>query len=269
MIFDEKFPDVRETGETKLRQSQLVMLRLLKIFDYLCRKHEIQYFLTGGSLLGAIRHNGFIPWDDDLDISLTAENYLKFVEKAANELPSDIFFQNYDTDPYYRKTDPIDARLRDKYSSYRRKNGNNKWHEGLQVDISIFHKAYLPHSIFIVLENKILNKIWKDPGKRFSFLQKIEKLKINGTVYGNNWMQLLGTIKCPNYMKSEEIKPLKRVAFEDMEAYIPSGYDAYLTRQYGNYMKLPPKDERGGHRGIIAEPFRSCEHPEALNWEER
>src|SRR4051794_13117596 len=70
MDFNQLFPDNRERGETRLRQSQLAMLRMLKIFDYLCTKHEITYFLTGGTLLGAVRHQGFIPWDDDVDVGM-------------------------------------------------------------------------------------------------------------------------------------------------------------------------------------------------------
>ena len=80
MEFENLFPDEREKGETRLRQCQLVMLRLLKIFDHLCTKHDIRYFLTGGTLLGAIRHKGFIPWDDDLDVGMTRVNYEKFVK---------------------------------------------------------------------------------------------------------------------------------------------------------------------------------------------
>ncbi len=79
MNFTQLFPDNREDGETPLRQCQLVMLRMLKIFDFLCAKHQIKYFLIGGSLLGAIRHKGFIPWDDDLDVAMTRDNYTKFL----------------------------------------------------------------------------------------------------------------------------------------------------------------------------------------------
>src|SRR6476620_9974084 len=136
MDFDTLFPDNRERGETILQQCQLVMLRMFKIFDYLCLKHDIKYFLTGGSLLGAIRHQGFIPWDDDLDVGMTRENYDKFVKYAVPDLPNDIFFQTPETDPYYLQTNNVDARLRDKYSSYHHIGiENNKWHEGLQVDI--------------------------------------------------------------------------------------------------------------------------------------
>src|SRR5690242_9470114 len=130
------FPDNRENGETRLRQCQLVMLRMFKIFDFLCTRHQIKYFLTGGSLIGAVRHQGFIPWDDDLDVGMTRENYERFIQYAVPELPNDIFFQNINTDPFYRETDYVDARLRDKYSSYNHiGKKNNAFHEGLQVDI--------------------------------------------------------------------------------------------------------------------------------------
>src|SRR5919206_1290658 len=101
MNFDELFPDEREKGETLTRQCQLVMLRMLKVVDYLCSKHDIKYFLTGGTMLGAIRHKGFIPWDDDLDVGMTRANYEQFLKHAVSDFPKDIFFQNTETDPTY------------------------------------------------------------------------------------------------------------------------------------------------------------------------
>jgi len=115
--FDTLFPDMRENEQTLTKQCQAVMLRMLKIIDYLCAKHNVQYFLIGGSLLGAIRHKGFIPWDDDLDIGMTRDNYDRFVELAVPDLPRDIFFQTHITDPSYPGCDYVEARLRDKYSS--------------------------------------------------------------------------------------------------------------------------------------------------------
>jgi len=73
--FDTLFPDNRREGENVLRQAQLVLLRMFKIIDYLCRKHDIPYWMCSGTLLGAVRHKGFIPWDDDLDISMMREDY--------------------------------------------------------------------------------------------------------------------------------------------------------------------------------------------------
>lgn len=128
MDFDIIFPDEREKGENRLKQCHLVLTRMLKIMDYLCTKHDVKYFLTGSSLLGAIRFKGFIPWDDDVDIGMTRANYEKFVKYAVPELPTDIFFQNDETDPKYPSGHFMEARLRDKYSRYSTE--NKKFHNG-------------------------------------------------------------------------------------------------------------------------------------------
>lgn len=91
--FSKLYPDNRQEGETVLRQAQLVMLRMLKIIDYICRKHDISYWMCSGTLLGAVRHKGFIPWDDDLDICMIREDYERFVEIAVNEFPEDMMLQ--------------------------------------------------------------------------------------------------------------------------------------------------------------------------------
>ena len=71
---------------TELRHLQLVILDIIKDIDSLCTKNNIEYYLLGGSAIGAIRHQGFIPWDDDLDIIMTADNYNKFIEVCKKEL---------------------------------------------------------------------------------------------------------------------------------------------------------------------------------------
>jgi lipopolysaccharide cholinephosphotransferase len=164
MDFDQLFPDVRESGETRLRECQLVMLRMLKILHCLCEKHGISYFLVGGTLLGAIRHKGFIPWDDDLDVGMTHGKYEKFVKHAIPELPYDIFFQTFETDIYYAACSRVEARLKDKYSSYIQSENkrDQKHHLGLQLDIFVYDKAYLPHNAFIFALNRNLQVFfWK------------------------------------------------------------------------------------------------------------
>lgn len=160
--FDALFPDEREKGETRLKQCHLVMLRMLKILDYLCTKHKIDYFMAAGSLLGAIRHKGFIPWDDDMDIGMTRANYEKFVKYAVPELPYDVFFQNAETDAMYPPKHTIEAKLRDRYSSYSRNEAlekRYKWHNGIQVDILVFDRAFLPHNYFIYQLNSRLRRL--------------------------------------------------------------------------------------------------------------
>ena len=270
MDFDRLFIDNREQGETPVRQSQLVMLRMLKILDYLCTKHDISYFLTGGSLLGAIRHQGFIPWDDDLDVGMTRKNYDKFLKYAVPHLPNDIFFQTPETDPYYLQTNNVDSRLRDKYSSYDHINvENNKWHEGLQVDIFVYDRAYLPHNFFIVLQNMLLKKL-NDKKKRATVLHTVTRFVPLPLVYASNFLQSAGGIKMgANYIKPQEITRLVRKKFEDAEFLVPQGWDACLKRQYGNYMQLPPEEKRASHHNVTPLPYTPCNHTEILYWKDR
>lgn len=266
MNFNILFPDEREAGETRLRQSQLVMLRLLKIFDYLCSKYSINYFLTGGSLLGAVRHRGFIPWDDDLDIAITRENYEKFVQFAVPELPADIFFQNSETDKHYPACDYVEAKLRDKYSSY---NVNKyKYHDGIQLDIFVYDKAFLPHNLFVIIQNSVLKPLGSNK-KRAKILKWISIHVPLPFVYASSYMQKMGMIKIGTYLKEREISTLIRTKFEDIEVYIPVGYDSQLKRQYGDYMKLPTKEKQVTHHQNLPDPFTPCEHEQTLLWESK
>lgn len=266
MDFNQIFPDNRETGSTTLRQCQLVMLRMLKIFDYICTKHQIRYFLIGGSLLGAIRHQGFIPWDDDLDIAMTRADYEKFLQVGVPELPNDIFFQNPDTDRHYPQCSPVDARLRDKYSSYKHiGKPNNPWHEGLQVDIFVHDQSYLPHNFFVIASNKFFKKI-NNHNIRTRSLKWIAKYSPFPLVYSSNYQQYYDMIKAGTYIKESECSTLLRAKFEDMEALIPSGYKSYLIRQYGNFMQLPPVEKRCTNHNVLADPFAPCNHTEILHW---
>jgi len=271
MNFSQIFPDNREQGETKLRQCQLVMLRMLKILDYICTKHKIECFLSGGTLLGAIRHKGFIPWDDDLDIGMTRANYEKFIQLGVPDLPNDIFFQNTDTDPSYPPCISAEARLRDKYSSYHHiDTPNNKWHEGLQVDIFVYDQAFLPHNFFIAIPNAFFHKLIKNNRTRANILKMVAKYSPVELVYASNFVSGFQAIKWgTNFIKASEIARLERVPFEDMEASIPVGWDACLKRQYGNYMQLPPVEKRVSHHFVNVDPFHPCEHKEILYWEER
>ena len=84
-----------------LRQHQLRMLELLKVIDCICKKHDIPYWLSSGTLIGAARHKGFIPWDDDLDIEMMREDYLRLIKILPEELPDNLALQTHETDPNY------------------------------------------------------------------------------------------------------------------------------------------------------------------------
>ena len=96
----EKYQEyLKENIRQNLRACQLRQLEILKEIDRICQKHHIEYWLDGGSLLGAVRHQGFIPWDDDIDIAMSVEDEHRFEEVAPKELPPHLFLHSPRTDP--------------------------------------------------------------------------------------------------------------------------------------------------------------------------
>jgi phosphorylcholine metabolism protein LicD len=137
-IEDEKVePDLRDQGKDWLEKTHLVLKRMIHIFHKICEKHEIPYFAIGGTLLGAYRHKGFIPWDADADMGMMMNDYMKFKEIVEKELPKDIFFQNCETDPYRDKCNIGLVKLRDRYSCYC-EHHKQKEHQGIQLDIFLY-----------------------------------------------------------------------------------------------------------------------------------
>lgn len=226
------FPDRRNKSDKVIKQAHSVLLRMLKIFNFICQKHKIQYWLDYGSLIGAVRHHGFIPWDGDVDIGIQRKDFNKLKQIVLKELPYDIFFQTSDTDSFYN-SGQIEAKLRDKYSSYTTFIVNNpecKWHNGLQIDLFVY-------DIDKSNKQKLLNLYERkvDGGKIFLYVKEIEDII---------WQK-----------------------FEDTFFPIPKGYDSYLRRIYGDYMELPPINKRIPHEGEI-DTFKPCDHPMALAWGE-
>ena len=152
-VFD--CPDIRRKVQATTRQAQLVITRMMRIFDRIARKHNIRYWLARGTLLGAARHKGFIPWDTDADIIIPLQDYVRFFTIASADLPADIFFQNTISDPAQNPSNAADAawnrhkivgvyratsnpRLRDRKSCYKYCKAHGcKWHDGLMIDVFI------------------------------------------------------------------------------------------------------------------------------------
>jgi lipopolysaccharide cholinephosphotransferase len=270
--FNQIFPDEREKGETRVRQCHLVLLRMLKIFNHLCSKHQIEYFLCSGTLKGAIIYKGFKPWDDDLDIGMTRSNYEKFVELAVPELPEDIFFQTPETDPDFPPFNNVEAKLRDKYSSYIpfESQKHYKQHMGIMMDLLIFDKAYLPNNFFIFLANRTLKFFYFSKGnkKRADILKWMSKYAPFNLAYASSFISYLRMVKLgANYFKKEELSTLIKIKFEDIETYIPIGWHSYLKRRYGNYLIIPPIEKQKGHHGAdVPDPFTPCNHVNVLQW---
>ncbi|WP_462425234.1 LicD family protein [Fusobacterium sp. THCT13E1] len=242
----------------ELKEAQKIMLEILKEVDRICRKHKIKYWLDGGTLLGAVRHKGFIPWDDDIDISMLPEDYTNFIKIALKELSKKYFLDNKETDPYiifkYLK-------IRDKNSIFiEKEEEEEKYHQGIFIDIFLMNhlnnssisrrKLYnilLKFKDLIVERGKykFLKLILKKFGIvflstklfDFLFLNVKEERKIIGYKYNFNQIYFL-----------KDIFPLKEIEFEETMFYCPSNFDAILKELYGDtYMELPPKDQRVWH----------------------
>lgn len=119
--------------DSKLRQLQLCELEILDEFVRICEKHGLQYYLVGGTLLGAVRHQGFIPWDDDIDMAMPREDYDKFAVIAHEDLAPQYFYQCPETDPYYFLTY---AKIRKNGTEvYEERFKDAKFHKGVFIDI--------------------------------------------------------------------------------------------------------------------------------------
>jgi hypothetical protein len=178
-----KCTDVRSLGSHSLRQAQLAITRMLGLFDGISRKYNIKYWITSATLLGAVRHKGFIPWDSDADIEIPLEEYERFFKTGSMDLPDDVFFQNTESDLYLKpdaktyeahKYKDIgmyirtwNPRLRDRKSCYKFCMVRAcKWHDGLMVDMFVVESvpsgSYpLKELLFEGLSLPVQNN-WKD-----------------------------------------------------------------------------------------------------------
>ena len=115
-----------------LRKAQLRMLEILIAVDKICRKHHIDYFLDSGTLIGAVRHKGFIPWDDDLDIAIRREDFPRLQKALKEELPSNYCYQDMSTDDQYHLTI---SKVRDRNSIFYDQCSMKMKERGLFIDI--------------------------------------------------------------------------------------------------------------------------------------
>lgn len=237
-----------------LRDHQMRMLDILEVVDRICQKYDIKYWLSSGTLLGAIRHGGFIPWDDDLDIEMLKEDYVKLLKILPNELPGNLSLQTSDTDKNY--VAPY-AKIRDLNTQIKEtghKDQNYKF-KGVYIDV-FYLESVSP--IFVRTASRLHGWLY-----RLSYLKndrlgvlygvkRLYSLALTGFVYPlfrffscfsskEELRQCLGAGFLGTRVR-EELFPLKKVIFEGKNFWGPNNPDPYLRRLYGDYMKLPDLD---------------------------
>ncbi|MBY3790484.1 LicD family protein [Photobacterium carnosum] len=257
-----------------LRNAQYLMLDILIEIDRICKKNNIPYWLDAGTLLGAVRHKGFIPWDDDIDICMLRADYFRFLDVCKYDLNSEYFCQTSDTDiEYPKRTIPCKIRKSKSYISEAEDvfYGTDKldFHKGLYVDVfpmdyygksSFFRKKQRVFSVIYYLKTASIfinhkNLLRKILSKLFyyipwSIIENIKNKLINKYNRVND--EIIGYgIEIPNcnyFHKKNNIFPLSTVLFEGFEFSAPKNTHEYLTILYGeNYMELPPVDKRRSH----------------------
>ena len=260
-----------------LRRLQLLELKILKEIKRVCDKNDIRYFLTGGTLIGAIRHNGFIPWDDDIDICMTRENFDKFEQIANSELGSDFFFQTPNTDLQCKSY--ACGRVRLEGTHFLSNSLPNNWiHNGIFVDILPLEKTScykLPSLLYFYFFNLWIRILWHKNGynprpknKLYAFVMNLSFLF--SFLISNKFLEKKISNYHKRYTKLKKYKflcfldfnfnsgwtPRKLLdnfelhKFEDDFFYIPTNYDSYLRKTYGDYMQLPSEKERQPHHII-------------------
>lgn len=253
-----------------LRKAQYRMLDILLEVDKICEKHNIKYFIMYGTLLGAVRHKGFIPWDDDCDICMMRDDYERFKQVVAKELPDHYFLQDKNSDKYYDKKV---VKIRDKNSKFVEFNESDyeKYNQGIYLDIFIFDYHIFGRQMYFMMN---LGKYLKSIRKRFtkgSSFRLITDILIL-IPYGTHWlfknilifisrvyrktkkinyidmeMNLLNTYEYIGYDKNK-IFPLKKTyEFEGHYFYGPHDSDYVLKKTYGDYMTLPKPEDRQWH----------------------
>lgn len=256
--------------ENSTREIQLKLLELMKIFHKVCERNKITYYMLGGTMLGAVRHKGFIPWDDDMDVGLPRQEYEKLLSLPQSEWPNNIYIKTpyNSTDlifPYSKLMDINTTIVEDRL---------NGIVEGVYIDIFPLDGA---GNSTIAARIKFYFSYWKqgllynnqDYGMKKTILrrtvQKYAKKQDIKKLYRDveKWMKrsdfyrssivgnFSGSWRLKEFMKKEYMGSPVLYRFENTDLYGPENADKYLTSLYGEYMRLPPIDERKSHHRFI------------------
>ena len=268
--------------QENLKKLQNMQKGILDEVHKICIDNKIEYFLIDGTLLGAVRHDGFIPWDDDIDIGMTRENFEKFNNIAPKYLGDGYQLQNFKTD---RKTPFAYSKVRKKGTKFVEYcNRNINMMNGVYIDIFPFDnvpndekerkrhfkkvkfllKLFIysstpditekPHNLKLKLKyiiRRFIHYISKLVPKSYitrMLNKETTKYKGMNTIYKSS---LLCGVYMWDFISVEDLYPIKNINFEGNLYMSPNNHDNYLKTVYGEYRKLPPKEKRKGHAPYI------------------
>jgi lipopolysaccharide cholinephosphotransferase len=249
----------------ELKRLQACQLEMLKACIKVCERHKLRYFLLGGSALGAVRHSGFIPWDDDVDIGMPRPDYTRFLSIAKNELSPHLFLQTRETDAAY----PMQfAKLRDSRTTFRQENvAHLDMNHGVALDIFPLDScaASATRTKIRLLAFKAIRAVYQSKfglrrGRRFEqiavsvtaaifrvgMLERMMRMVMEGGGYDEsaqvvNWC---GSWGAKEIVQGTIFGAGKDMRFEDVTARVPAEVHLYLSALYGEYMRMPPEEKR-------------------------
>lgn len=260
-----------------MNELQNKLLQILTAAVHVCEELDLEYYLVCGSALGAAKYQGFIPWDDDVDIGLPRSDYERFLREAPALLPEDLFLQNYRTDPAFPQ---IFSKLRDSRTTQLEYSMEHlDMNHGIYIDIFPLdgYPAGKWEQKWFDLQKKVYNwmrfcALGKGPDPKVEFrnrifrllgfhrrtaktIAKMEQLLTrypteNSDVWCNhgNWQEKLEYAPRWHYGCGTEM------TFEGLTVRVPENYDAYLTQKYGDWRSDPPKEKQCSHHS-----YRVCD----------
>lgn len=254
-----------------VKEQKKIGLEILKEVAAFCEKNNINYMISYGTLLGAIRHNGYIPWDDDIDIMMPRKDYNRFMQLFHSDFCKAFHIENTKNYPY------LFIKVADMKYTVMHEPYIIDETEDRGVEIDIFPIDKLPNNVissfffrlhckmvYAALDNRrytdfmqgsLINRIINSPFRRVAYkhplgywTNKLDKLVQKYEYLDNPKRQWLDCRKS-GIINSEWIANKEKHVFEDAEFDIPSKYDEILKVFYDDYMKLPPEDQRRDHSG--------------------
>ena len=256
----------------QIRAAQLKQLEIMVEVDRICRREGLTYYIIGGTLIGAVRHQGFIPWDDDVDISMPREDYERFLKHGQKWLPDRLFLQNYKTE---KECYHLFSKIRLNGTFFKERAAEHlSCHHGIFIDIFPLDRVsrdpkmrrricFLIEQIHKIIFQK-LKIVRRSGGAVFYFIRALIGRVCSIRFLGEsaNWLARrykhvkTGWVSIPLSPINGEIclitddqyhKPVE-VQFEGVRFFAPANAEAVLREQFGDFMQLPPEEKRvGGH----------------------
>ena len=258
-----------------------IELDMMERFVEVCKKYNLQYFLLGGSAIGAVRHQGFIPWDDDIDIGMKRKDFDIFMKKCIDEFKEPYFVQYVEGNQHFdgilriRNSDttgilycdwdkqcnsgifieiyPLDNVPDSKLLRWVQNTKVRFYYGAIIRRIYQFEDSFLKHAIYRLCKRISLENLLKRYEKA---CRKYEHAK---TKCCNTVTTPEAARKEHNLIRNEDIQEMVEVPYEYMMLSVPNGNERVLTQHYGDYMTLPQIEERGNYHNetVYYDPYKS------------